>query len=240
MTYQDNVAAAAVALQRGEDANWELARLTDENTNTQTDRTKVTMEQWCNDVRDVSGRRFSTETGRKYAAVWREHGKKLPRLPWTEAMYDVLPRERHEAVAERGAKFTAEKGDAQVAAEAVKIALDRPEVAALVVADAEANRAVTQARQRHDDEAAGLGESRDPDRRTARHNSEQRDVIYRLVKFRNWLFSTSDAIKEWEWTDDLRAELADAIAGVQGALEALGSVPDFDNELATLLKGNTQ
>lgn len=32
MGYQDQVAAAAAALKRGEDANWELARLTYENT----------------------------------------------------------------------------------------------------------------------------------------------------------------------------------------------------------------
>ena len=118
--------------------------------------------------------------------------------------------------------------------------MERPDVADLVVADDDTNRAVTQARVRHDDEATAVAEAKDPERKDARHNVEQRDVIYRLVKFRNWLFATSDTIKEWEWTPELRDEFNDAVAGVQGALDAFRSTPDIDKELADLLKGDNK
>lgn len=78
MTYRDKVFLAATALARGEDANWELARLTFENTyergrpSAQPDR--VSMESWCDDVKARSGRRFSAGTGQRFKAVWRRYG----------------------------------------------------------------------------------------------------------------------------------------------------------------------
>ena len=78
MAYRDNVDLAATALARGEDANWELARLTFENTWNQgeprsTDR--VPMAQWCADVIDQApGRRFSEVTGLRYKRLWRRWG----------------------------------------------------------------------------------------------------------------------------------------------------------------------
>ncbi len=237
MGYQEAVAEAAGALQRGEDANWELARLTHENTNTQEDRSRITMEKWCADVALASGRNFARETGRKYAKVHREHGTKVPRLSWTEAWYETVPRDTHPKVAERGAKYTAEKGDPEAAAGAVRIALNRPEVADIVIADTDTNRNVTHARHRHDEEATAVGEAKDPERRDARHNTEQRDVVYRLVKFRNWLFNTTGSVQEWVWTPELITEFEDALDGVDGALNAFRIAPNIDKELADLLKG---
>jgi hypothetical protein len=87
MSYQDNVRAAAAALTRGEDANWELARLTFESTRSRGEFDKPTMETWCSDVRAASGRRFGVSTGEKYKIVWRRYGDPSLRegLSWNEA-----------------------------------------------------------------------------------------------------------------------------------------------------------
>lgn len=95
MTYQEAVTQAASALTRGEDANWELARLTYENTFTSGDvkaqPTRVSMERWCADIRAASGRQFSYTTGNRYKAIWVRHGLPLgeDRPSWTDAWEDV-------------------------------------------------------------------------------------------------------------------------------------------------------
>ena len=240
MDYREAVSAAAGALVRGEDENWELARLTEENTNTGIDRSQVTYEKWAEDVREESGRRFSTGMAEKYAAMWREYGDRTIVRSWTEAWYEMTPRDTHPKVAERGAKYTAEKGDAQAAADAVKIALDRDDVADLVIADDDANRAVTQARVRHHDEARAVGEIKDPERRDARLHVEHAEVMYELVKVRNWLFRSTESAREWNWTPELREEFTDTLDGLQGALDAFRSVPNFDQELSDLLEGDNR
>jgi hypothetical protein len=95
MDYQDTVAAAATALQQGEDANWTLARLTDENTRDNgggPQPGKVTMEVWCGDVFTASRRQFTVRTGERYKAIWREHGPTpvADRPSWTAAWNQVL------------------------------------------------------------------------------------------------------------------------------------------------------
>lgn len=91
MTYQDAVVAAATALQRGEDANWELARLTFENTRARVGDHSlgVPMQQWCNDVRAASGRKFSLTTGQLYKAMWHRFRSESARPSWMEAL-DLL------------------------------------------------------------------------------------------------------------------------------------------------------
>lgn len=86
MEYTKAVNAAAKALKTGEDANWELARLTWENTNSQTDRTKVKMEDWCRDVVKQSGRKFSRPMGDRYRKMWAVHGSlyKSTKLSWSD------------------------------------------------------------------------------------------------------------------------------------------------------------
>lgn len=73
--YRAAVKEASAALVRGEDANWELARLTFENTLDRHERNpaKATMAQWCADVRAASGRRFSQGNGERYKAIWRRY-----------------------------------------------------------------------------------------------------------------------------------------------------------------------
>lgn len=100
MTYRDNVEHAAAALERGEDANWELARLTFENTyeagrvSTQTDR--VSMADWCADVRVTSGRKFSDDSGVLYKRIWRRYGPYVGTdhaVSWSDA-YEACKPER--------------------------------------------------------------------------------------------------------------------------------------------------
>jgi hypothetical protein len=79
MSYQDNVRAAAAALKRGEDANWELARLTYETCGAAPGsggwqaRAKagyVAIQTWANDVANESGRNFSYATAAYYRDAW--------------------------------------------------------------------------------------------------------------------------------------------------------------------------
>lgn len=83
MNYTQAVEQAAAALVRGEDANWELARLTWENTfaagdiRAQADR--VSMDSWCRAIREIAGRQFTESTGKVYKAVWAKFQSLDPR-----------------------------------------------------------------------------------------------------------------------------------------------------------------
>jgi hypothetical protein len=89
MSYQDNVSAAAAALTRGEQANWELARLTCTSTAAPGERPQppvtVSLAQWAKDVQQHSGRRFSATTASFYRRLWLEYGTREDRPSWAEA-----------------------------------------------------------------------------------------------------------------------------------------------------------
>lgn len=93
MTYKQQVEAAAAALKRGDDANWELARLTDENTKAGrgpgVESGRVDMATWCGDVAQRSGRAFGERTGKFYRRVWREFGHLRSQTSWSEAYWEV-------------------------------------------------------------------------------------------------------------------------------------------------------
>ena len=162
MAYQDAVAEAASALTRGEDANWQLARLTWENTisipgaNSQTGR--VSMRQWCADVETTSKRRFSMKSGETYKGMWKAS---LPRyageaeLPsWTEA-YDEY--DGRGSFADRFADAKARQGVTSASVEvrqdlAAKLMAD-PEVADAVMDQPQARRAVYDSLQRQEHRA---------------------------------------------------------------------------------------
>jgi hypothetical protein len=89
MSYQENVGAAAAALARGEQANWELAQLTCVNTAAPGERPQhpltVPLAQWAKDVQELSGRRFSPTTASLYRRLWLEYGERGDRPTWAEA-----------------------------------------------------------------------------------------------------------------------------------------------------------
>lgn len=93
--YKDQVRAAAAALQRGEDANWELAQLTHEVCGPPghrgRDKTYTSLEVWAKDVRDRSGRRFATITASYYRSIWNKFGihSGVIQISWTEAYNDI-------------------------------------------------------------------------------------------------------------------------------------------------------
>ena len=104
MDYQAAVAEAAAALRRGDEADWELARLTWEHTRSNVGQReqpdKVSMSQWCDDVRKQSGRRYSDSTGYLYRHAWDRHGYlsetgKLP--PFNEVLREIDPNSRDSA-----------------------------------------------------------------------------------------------------------------------------------------------
>jgi hypothetical protein len=67
MSYKQEVEAAAAALKRGEEADFELAERTYNNT---TPDGSVSLTQWCADVQAKSGRSFGTTPGKYYRRAW--------------------------------------------------------------------------------------------------------------------------------------------------------------------------
>ncbi len=77
MNLQERIEAASAALIRGEDANWEIARLTWESTVRRGERPstdRLTMADWCERVRASSGRKFSERYAEKYRQAWAQFG----------------------------------------------------------------------------------------------------------------------------------------------------------------------
>lgn len=145
MNYQEAVTEAASALKRGEDANWELARLTYENTwmsgNYDAQPDRVSMAQWCADIREKAGRRFSETTGSLYKTMWKKHGH-LPfreRGAWADLWLEL-----------KGGSYPSTEDSSNVSVSnaleqkrdlAAKLLTD-PEIADAVIAQPEARRAV--------------------------------------------------------------------------------------------------
>jgi hypothetical protein len=94
-TYQDHVKAAATALKIGDDANWELARLTYEVCGPPgyrgRDTTYTSLDTWSADVRAASGRKFSAQSARYYRTVWEKFGSNsgVTQTSWTEAYNEM-------------------------------------------------------------------------------------------------------------------------------------------------------
>src|SRR5262245_15713622 len=89
MSYQDNVRAAAAALKRGEDANWELAELTWKNTSFRGQAPgTVGVRQWSEDVQAASGRSFGEMTASYYRDIWELYQGRV-RSSWSEAYAEI-------------------------------------------------------------------------------------------------------------------------------------------------------
>lgn len=109
MTYEESVQQAAHALIHGEQANWDLARHTWENTvsgRPATGTPLVTLSQWAQDVRDASGRKFSAATASVYRRIWaarlqRESSQVPVNFSWVEAYYEENEAKRPEAMRAR-------------------------------------------------------------------------------------------------------------------------------------------
>ena len=96
MSYEENVRAAAAALKRGEDANWELARLTFEvcgppGSGRHGNVGFTPLRVWSCDVREASGRKFSQPTAGYYRDVWERFGDYQGdhQMSWTEAYAEI-------------------------------------------------------------------------------------------------------------------------------------------------------
>lgn len=197
--YMTRVDLAALAVRRGDDANWELARLTDENTlDGPADQPgRVSMERWCQDVRAAAGRRFSPTTGTIYKRIHRAHADLAPaeRPAWTEAYYAATTgskednderralSEARNARPEIKAQMIRElAGDAQVPSEAQQAAFQtlaaRPAVAEEVANFGSAtSRAVVDLNQRAHEARVERRERREQADPVARQFAEQRAVL---------------------------------------------------------------
>ena len=92
--YKDQVRAAAAALKRGEDANWELAKLTYQACGAPPGRgranvTGVSTKAWAGDVAAESGRPFSNFTAAVYREVWHRFGMNSQGYSWSEAYAEI-------------------------------------------------------------------------------------------------------------------------------------------------------
>ena len=93
--YKDQVRAAAAALKRGEDANWELAKLTFEVCGPPGQRGRDTsytaLDRWATDVRDASGRAFAHRTASYYRDIWHRFGLHpgATQISWTDAYAEI-------------------------------------------------------------------------------------------------------------------------------------------------------
>jgi hypothetical protein len=97
MEYTEAVAQAAAALLRGEEANWELARLTYERTLEKRGPAGrvgvVTLEVWAANVGEKAGRTFSTWAAAAYRDVWKRRleSDRSEDESWTESFTAVRP-----------------------------------------------------------------------------------------------------------------------------------------------------
>ena len=100
----DEVEAAAKALIRGEDGNWELARRTAKNTRGGAGRpdnsadirgimASLSMVEWCERVRGRAKRKFSEQSGVMFKRMWMRYGHLQPeeRPEWSEGMKVLDP-----------------------------------------------------------------------------------------------------------------------------------------------------
>jgi hypothetical protein len=159
MTYQQAVEQAAAALTRGEDANWELARLTWENTQTRhKESDRATMAQWCEAIREASGRKFSEPTGKVYRAIWQEYGQEpiYTRPLWVDAYYAVNKstgktyEEARETIERKAIERITEIATPEQKREVAAQLLSDPEVADAVIEQPETRRAVYESLQRQE------------------------------------------------------------------------------------------
>ena len=187
MDYQNAVAQAANALTRGEDANWELARLTYENTKTLGDPgsqpDKTTMDEWCTDVRVAARRKFSISAGTLFKAVWTEYGglHAEDRPEWLEAVRAVRPAEENEAKRERTALAYVHAAPPEIKRDLAVKLMNDPDVADAVIGDVDSRLGVFQALNRFEQQAqAEAGRIRESDPISSELHS-----IDTLMKFDN-------------------------------------------------------
>jgi hypothetical protein len=160
MAYEEAVAQAASALKRGEDANWELARLTYENTisisGANSEIGKVPMRRWAEDVQQKSGRRFSYTTANRYKAIWARYGSLSPARgegpTWGEAWLEIHGGDGSIAdqLVSTDARRGIDKAPTEVRQEIAAKLLADPQVADAVIAQPEARRAVYESLNRRE------------------------------------------------------------------------------------------
>jgi hypothetical protein len=153
MSYQDNVRAAAAALKQGEDANWKLARLTFEVCGPPGQRGRDTtykpVEAWATDVRQESGRAFSSRTASYYRDIWHRFGLHpgATQISWTDAYSEI----RGGSVGERMVEADFNRAFTHATPEQKRevfqrIVRDEPEVVQQAWQDTDTNVALSEAR----------------------------------------------------------------------------------------------
>ena len=98
-TLEQRIEQACAALVRGEDANWELARLTFESTRNgkftaSPGDDRISITEWSERIRAKTGRSFSLSTASRFRQIWNHFGTRLAheqdRPSWSDAWDWVL------------------------------------------------------------------------------------------------------------------------------------------------------
>jgi len=98
-TIDARIEQACAALIRGEEANWELARLTHESTRdgriaAQDGDYRISLTEWSERIRERSGRNFARQTAGYYRMVWERFGRDrhhdVNRPSWVDAWTAVF------------------------------------------------------------------------------------------------------------------------------------------------------
>lgn len=255
MTYKQQVEAAAAALKRGDDANWELARLTHENTKTgrgdaKSDN-KVSMSTWCADIAALSGRRFSTPTGEMYKRIWTRFGPCVgkDRPAWSDAYWQVrggTAKEQFEKGGQRAIRNASpevkrETFKALAEDEAIVDAVDREtgEVVASLIR--KSSVAASHAAQALDERSASRPPREEKTTETAR--DEHKDALDLLAHLRTVHRKLSEVVGLAQnvrgvGADDLREAITHEIGWIRGACDVIEATVDggsMDERLRDLL-----
>ena len=134
MTYEDAVTLAAGALKRGEEANWELARLTYENTkngNGKGQPERKSLAEWSADIEAASGRKFSRTTASYYRQVWALAFTSVnANLSFQDAYWEVRGTTKEEMFDERYAAHVTDRAAPEVQVKTFEKLLETPAVRA--------------------------------------------------------------------------------------------------------------
>jgi len=156
------MAADLDIISRGEEANWRMAERTARCTLDAGDVTagrnngKIAMAEWCRRVREVTGRRFSEDTGQRYKRLWLKYGGGLAlhRIPWSDAYAEDTGGKVHERMA--APMFNAALNNATPEQKQdffQRIVREEPAVVQQAWQDTETNIALSEARWKARDQA---------------------------------------------------------------------------------------
>lgn len=216
--YQKQVRAAAAALKRGEDSNWDLARLTFEVCGPPGRgghvAKPITLAQWAKDVAVESGRRFSATTASYYRDIWTRFESQYHQgdIDFTNAYAQIRGGSVGERMVEHDFKRAMTNASAEQKREAFATLAREPEVLADLPTSTEVfsqivrdNPAAVQEAWKDTQTNVGLSKARweardellEPQREAARENREVFEPKDATLDRRIFLADVATKVEQW-------------------------------------------